>query len=83
MKLYSNPPLTAPSVLSSGPMCTHRARRAKEPSRLRALDGEFGNKMATTLAMSTQCDRSVNQCKLNRKSLRFNVFQRQPSVFAM
>ena len=43
----------------------------------------FGNKLATTLAMSTQRHYNVNPSSVNRNHLQFMVFQRQPNVFAM
>ncbi len=44
---------------------------------------ESGNKLATPLAMSTQCDYNVDRWRLNRKPVQFKVFQRQPNVIAM
>ena len=42
----------------------------------------FGNKLATTLAMSTQCGYNVNWCRLDRNHLQFKVFQRHPNITA-
>jgi len=47
------------------------------------LDKRIGNKMATTLAVSTQCVYNVNGCVLNCKGMQFKVLQRQHSVNAM
>jgi hypothetical protein len=44
---------------------------------------EFGNKLATTLAVSTQCHYIVSGCSVNRKYLQFMVLQHQPSVIAL
>jgi hypothetical protein len=43
----------------------------------------FDNKLATTLALSTQCGYNANWRGVNLKHLQSKVFQRQPSVIAM
>ena len=45
--------------------------------------GYLATTLATTLAMSTQCDYNVIRHSMNRRHLQFRLFERQPSVFAM
>ena len=59
----------------------HRAQTAHTRSTLGTR--QFGNKLATPVAVSTQRAYNVSESRMNRKHLQFKVFQRQRNVSAV
>jgi hypothetical protein len=77
-RINAHPPKHAVSFVKS---LNHRTQTANIRSSLGPR--QFGNKLATRLALSTQRAYNVSESRMNRNHLKIKVFQRQPNVFAM